>query len=106
MDAVGICVPLSRYTLDGRYRIDNNLVENSVRPVAVGRKGYLFCGNYDTTEDAAVYYSFMGCCKLADIDPKKCMNYFLAHTLDYDTDYSLDLTELLPAHLKAKELLA
>lgn len=105
MDAVGICVPLFCYTLYGRYRIDDNLVENSVRPVAVGRKNYLFCSNYDTAEDAAVYYSFMGFCKLADVDPKKWIKYFLAHTLDYDTDYSLDLTELLPAHLKVKRLI-
>ena len=74
-------------------------MENCVRPVAVGRKGYLFCSNYDTTEDAAVYYFFMGCCKLADVDPKKWMSYFLAHVHDYDTDYKLDLTELLPVYL-------
>ena len=34
---------LSRYHLDGRYRIDNNLAENAIRPVALGRKNYLFC---------------------------------------------------------------
>lgn len=38
---------LSRYVNDGRYKIDNNDIENSVRPQAVGRKGYLFCGNHD-----------------------------------------------------------
>jgi hypothetical protein len=41
----------------------------------------------------------MGCCKLADVDPKKWMSYFLAHVHDYDTDYKLDLTELLPVYL-------
>lgn len=34
---------LTRYHLDGRYRIDNNLAENSIRPIACGRKNYLFC---------------------------------------------------------------
>lgn len=96
---------LSRYTMDGRYRIDNNLVENAVRPVAVGRKGYLFCGNHDAAEDAAVIYSLMGCCKLAEVDPKKWMNYFLRHVHDYDNDYSLDLAELLPHNLKKKCLI-
>ena len=63
---------LSRYVNDGRYKIDNNDIENSVRPLAVGRKGYLFCGNHDAAEDAAVIYTFMGCCKLANVDVRKC----------------------------------
>ena len=32
-----------RYSLDSRYRIDNNQAENSVRDIALGRKNYLFC---------------------------------------------------------------
>jgi transposase len=42
--------------------------ENKVRPVACGRKNYLFCGNHDAAEDAAVLYSFFGCCKSAGVD--------------------------------------
>ena len=95
---------LSRYVTDGRYRIDNNLCENSVRPVAVGRKGYLFCGNHDAAEDAAVIYSLMGCCRLTDVDPKKWTNYFLSHIHEYDNDYSKDLADFLPHNLKAKGL--
>ena len=96
---------LSRYTLDGRYMIDNNLIENSVRPLALGRKNYLFCGNHDAAEDAAIVYTFMGCCKLAGVDVRKWMNYFLTHIHDYDGDYSRDLTELLPNELKKKKIL-
>lgn len=59
---------LVRYTMDGRYLPDTNLIENSVRPVAVGCKNYLFCGNHDAAEDAAVIYSLMGCCKAADVE--------------------------------------
>src|SRR3712207_7540114 len=36
---------LSRYVNDGRVNIDNNLIENAIRPLALGRKNYLFCGN-------------------------------------------------------------
>ena len=36
---------LSLYTTDGRYRIDDKMVENSIRPLAIGRKNYLFCGD-------------------------------------------------------------
>lgn len=96
---------LSRYVSDGRYRIDNNLVENSVRPVAVGRKGYLFCGNHDAAEDAAVIYSLMGCCKLAGVDPKKWTSYFLTHVHGYDNDYSLNIADFLPHNLKEAGLL-
>ena len=38
---------LSRYVNDGRFCIDNNLVENAIRPLALGRKNFLFCGNHD-----------------------------------------------------------
>ena len=96
---------LSRYVNDGRYKIDNNDIENSVRPLAVGRKGYLFCGNHDAAEDAAVIYTFMGCCKLAQVDVRKWLSYFLNHIHDYDTDYSRDLSELFPHNLKKEGIL-
>ena len=96
---------LSRYTTDGRYQIDNNFIENSVRPLALGRKNYLFCGNHDAAEDAAVIYTFMGCCKLAQVDVRKWLNYFFTHIHDYDENYSRDLQELLPHNLKQKGIL-
>ena len=96
---------LSRYVNDGRYKIDNNEIENSVRPLAVGRKGYLFCGNHDAAEDAAVIYTFMGCCKLADVDVRKWLGFFLSHIHDYDKDYSRDLSELFPHNLKKAGIL-
>jgi hypothetical protein len=96
---------LVRYTTDGRYQIDNNLIENSVRPVALGRKNYLFCGNHDSAEDAAVIYSLMGCCKAADVDFKKWAEYFFSHIHEYDEDYSKDLADFLPATLKERQLI-
>ena len=91
---------LTRYHLDGRYRIDNNLAENSIRPLALGRKNYLFCGNHDAAEDAAVIYSLLGCCKAADVNYKEWLEYVLSHIHDYDNDYSKDLAELLPHNWK------
>ena len=73
---------LSRYITDGSYQIDNNFIENSVRPLALGRKNYLFCGNHDAAEDAAVIYTFMGCCKLAQVDVRKWLNHFFTHIHD------------------------
>lgn len=91
---------LSRYHLDGRYKICNNEAENTIRPVAVGRKNYLFCGNHDAAENAAIIYSLMGCCKEADVNFREWMVYLLSHIHDYDNDYSRDLVELLPAQWK------
>ena len=87
---------LTRYHLDGRYRIDNNLAENAQRCLALGRKNYLFAGNHDAAEDAAVFYSLLGCCKSAGVDFRGWMIHVLTHIHDYDNDYSRDLAELLP----------
>ena len=59
---------LSRYVLDGRYHIDNNGVENAIRPLAIGRKNYLFCGNHDAAVRVAIVYSLFSSCKAHDID--------------------------------------
>ncbi|MDP4188008.1 MAG: IS66 family transposase [Bacteroidota bacterium] len=50
---------LVRYMEDGRYEIDNNLVENSIRPVALGRKNYLFAGSHEAAQRAAMIFYFM-----------------------------------------------
>lgn len=96
---------LSRYHLDGKYNIDNNGIENAARPVAVGRKNYLFCQNDDTAESTAIIYSFMGCCKAAGVDFRTWMIYFLDHVHDYDQDYTKDIADLLPDKLKATKVL-
>lgn len=54
---------LSAYTLHGQMEIDNNLVENAVRPLAIGRKNYLFAGSHEAAEMTAAMYSFMASCK-------------------------------------------
>lgn len=91
---------LSRYHLDGRYCIDNNLAENAIRPLALGRKNYLFCGNDDAAEDAAVLYSFMGCCQAAKVDFREWMVDVLNRIHSYDNDYSKDLADFLPMKWK------
>ncbi len=92
---------LTRYHLDGRYRIDNNLAENSIRPLALGRKNYLFCGNDDAAENAAVIYSLMGCCKAAEVNFREWLVDILKNIHIYDKDYSKDLAELLPKNWKS-----
>lgn len=77
---------LCRYVIDGRYRIDTNLVENGQRPVALTRKNYLFC-------------------KLAGVNVETWLTYFLDHVHEYDNDYSLDIADFLPSNLVSKGLL-
>jgi hypothetical protein len=85
---LGLWNRLIRYLDDGRYEIDNNLVENSIRPVALGRKNYLFAGSHEGAERAAMMYSFLGTCKKNDI------NYFT---------WLKDILERIPEH-KANRL--
>ena len=60
---------LIRYTENGQWAIDNKGVENSIRPVALGRKNYLFAGSHQAAHHAAMMYSFLGTCKMNGIEP-------------------------------------
>ncbi len=91
---------LTRYHLDGRLKIDNNLGENAIRPIALGRKNWLFCGNDDAAENAAIMYSMLGCCKAHEVNFRDWLVYFLDNIHKYDNDYSKDLAELLPHNFK------
>jgi hypothetical protein len=57
------------YTTDGKLNIDNNPVENSIRPVAIGRKNYLFAGSHEAAQRSAMLYSLLGTCKLNGVNP-------------------------------------
>jgi transposase len=96
---------LSRYHLDGRYQIDNNLVENAIRPMALGRKNYLFCGNHESAENAAIMYSLLGCCRACDVNPREWLTDVLTRIPKYNSDYSLNLAELLPHNWSASKKL-
>jgi transposase len=97
----GIYHKLTRYHLDGRLRIDNNLAENAVRGIALGRKNWLFCGNHEAAENAAIMYSMLGCCKASGVNFRDWLIFFLNNVHSYDNDYSKDLAELLPHNYKS-----
>lgn len=90
---------LSRYVNDGRINIDNNLIENAIRPLALGRKNYLFCGNDASAYRAAIVYSLISTCKAADVDPRAWMEDVLRKIPYYQRDQR-DLAELLPFNWK------
>ena len=91
---------LTRYHLDGRLKMDNNLAENAIRPIALGRKNWLFCGNHESAENAAIMYSLLGCCKAIGVNFRDWLVFFLNNIHQYDNDYSKDLAELLPHNFR------
>ena len=60
---------LVRYCENGALSIDNNLSERSVRPVAIGRKNYLFMGSDNGGKAAAILYSMMASAKANQVEP-------------------------------------
>lgn len=88
-----------RYLQDGNLKIDNNLCENAVRPVAVGRNGYMFCGNHRAAEHAAIIYTLLGCCREKGVNPREWLIDTL-EKLPYYLRDKKDLKELLPAYWK------
>jgi len=56
--------------------IDNNLIENAVRPLAIGRRNFLFCGSHEAAQMAAGMYSFMACCKKNNINEFEWQNMY------------------------------
>ena len=71
------------YLRDGRFQIDNNLIENAIRPTAVGRRRWLFIGHPDAGWRSAVIYSILVSCRRRAINPQ---------------DYLTDVLRRLPEH--------
>ena len=61
---------LKGYLRDGRFEIDNNLVENAIRPTAVGRRRWLFIGHPEAGWRSALIYSMIGSCRRRGINPQ------------------------------------
>ena len=99
--ATAYCIPrwdnLLAYMEDGSLEIDNNLAENAIRPIALGRKNYLFAGSNRGAERAAMMYSFFGTCKKNNVNPYQ----WLRKVLEVIPTYKVNrLTDLLPQNLE------
>ena len=73
---------LTRFVNEGVLEIDSNLIENSIRPSALGKKNFLFIGHPEAGERSAVIYTLLGSCRRHGINP---------------FDYLKDLFTRLPA---------
>jgi len=100
-DALGYSIErwekLSKYTEDGMLNIDNNPVENSIRPVALGRKNYLFAGSHEAAKRSGMLYSLFGTCKMHGIEPYGWLKDVLQTIADHPIN---KISELLPHHWK------
>ena len=67
--ALGQWKTLEVYLANGQVEIDNNLVENAIRPTALGKKNWLFVGQADAGERGAILYTLIECCRRRGIDP-------------------------------------
>lgn len=84
---------LERYLDDGRYEIDNNWVENSIRPVALGRKNYLFAGSHEAAQRSAMIYSLLATCKKNEVEPSEWLTDVFTRIQDHPIN---KIEELLP----------
>lgn len=81
------------YTSDGRLSIDNNPIERTIWPIAVGKKNFLFCGCHAAAQRTAILYSLLGTCKLHGVNAFDWLHDVLKRL---PTCKQKDVKELLP----------
>lgn len=84
---------LSRYTDNGMLNIDNNPVENSIRPVALGRKNYLFAGSHEAARRSGMLYSLLSTCKMNGVEPYRWLKDVLQKIAEHPIN---KIDDLLP----------
>jgi len=91
---------LVRYAVtgNGEVEIDNNWVENAIRPTAIGKKNWLFIGHPNAGQQSAILYTIIENCRLNDIDPVEYLEDVLPRIQDHP---KARICELLPRQWKA-----
>jgi transposase len=88
---------LLNYLSDGALEIDNNWIENAIRPCTLGRKNYLFAGSHEGARRAAMFYSFFGTCKKNNVNPYLWLKKVLEVIPEYPAN---KIGDLLPQNIK------
>ena len=85
---------------NGILELDNNTAERSMRPIALGRKNYLFMGSESGGKAAAIAYTLIETAKLNGVDPQAWLTHVLARIADHKITR---LDELLPWRYAAEK---
>ena len=85
---------------DGKLLLDNNLAENEIRPITLGRKNYLFCGNHEAAENMCVITSLLSTCRNHDINPRLYLNCIIETMPRFMDATHEQLVQLLPHRWK------
>lgn len=98
-------IPYLKNYIDAPYaRLDNNVAERALRPIALGRKNWLFVGNEQSGEAAATILSLVQTCRALDINPREYLEDVMRRLMSHSAK---KLHELLPnewAHSKNPQL--
>jgi len=81
------------YLSDGRLELDNNICERSIRPIALGRKNYLFMGSVGGGKAAAIAYTLVETAKMNKVDPEAWLTWVLERIADHKINR---IDELMP----------
>ena len=94
---------LTRYVEDGRLEMSNNAAERAIRPLALGRKNYLFAGSDAGGRRAAILYTLIETAKLNGVDPEAWLADVIARIADHPINR---VDELLPWKWRQPQLQA
>ena len=88
---------LKRILLDSKLHLDNNLIENKIRPFALGRKNFLFAGSHEGADRIAIMYSMFATCKAHKVNPWEWLKDVLEKLPEYPIN---QIEDLLPTEWK------
>ena len=91
--ALGRMPKARAYLSNGMLELDNNICERSIRPIALGRKNYLFMGSIGGGKAAATAYTLIETAKMNGVDPEAWLTWVLTHVADHKIN---KIDELMP----------
>jgi len=74
----------------------DNLAENEIRPITLGRKNYMFCGNHEAAVNMAVVCSLLATCRAHNVNPRLYLNSIIADLPKIGKASKEDLLTMLP----------
>jgi transposase len=95
---------LSRYVIDGRAPVDNNILERDIRPFATSRNSWLFADTVAGAKASATVYSLVLTCRACNVEPYAYLHHVLTEMPQRASD--ADISDLLPFNFAKRVQLA